>query len=380
MTGRLRIDSLVVKIAELCNLNCRYCYLYNHGDTTFKGRPRFMSDTVFDGLLESVGRYCDAEPGRAVSITFHGGEPTLVGPRRLVDLATRARATLGSRLGSLQMQTNGTLIDERWVDALRTARVHASVSLDGPADIHDRDRVDHLGRGSHQAATRGLRLLQEAGLAPGVLAVIAPGEDGGRVYRHFRELGVTSMDFLLPDVTHDTRDSWYGAAGPTPVAKYLVSAFDAWFDEDNPDVVARVLYGLLRKMMGGDTTSDAFGNGLHSYLIVDTDGSIQPNDALRVCEHGITETEANVKFAGFDDLARTAPLAHQLLTKGVELCPTCQACPEVSVCAGGYLPHRYSKERGFDNPSAWCEDIKVLLQHLRARTGLVHRESVPDRV
>ena len=288
MTGRLRIDSLVVKIAELCNLNCRYCYLYNHGDTTFKGRPRFMSDTVFDGLLKSVWRYCEAEPGRAVSITFHGGEPTLVGPRRLVELAARARATLGPRLGSLQMQTNGTLIDERWVDALRTARVHASVSLDGPADIHDRDRVDHLGRGSHQAATRGLRLLQEAGLAPGVLAVIAPGEDGGRVYRHFRELGVTSMDFLLPDVTHDTRDSWYGAAGPTPVAKYLVSAFDAWFDEDNPDIVARVLYGLLRKMMGGDTTSDAFGNGLHSYLIVDTDGSIQPNDAaegLRARDH-----------------------------------------------------------------------------------------------
>ena len=89
MTGRLRIDSLVVKIAELCNLNCRYCYLYNHGDTTFKGRPRFMTDTVFDGLLKSVGRYCDAEPGRAVSITFHGGEPTLVGPRRLVELAAR---------------------------------------------------------------------------------------------------------------------------------------------------------------------------------------------------------------------------------------------------------------------------------------------------
>ena len=134
-------------------------------------------------------------------------------------------------------------------------------------------------------------------------------------------------------------------------------------------------------MMGGDATSDAFGNGVNSYLIVDTDGSIQPNDALRVCEHGITQTEANVKFAGFDDLARTAPFAYRLLTKGIELCATCQACPEVAVCGGGYVPHRYSRERGFDNPSAWCDDIKRLLRHMRSRTGLVHSgQPAPDPV
>lgn len=379
MSRAVRIDNLVVKIAELCNLNCRYCYLYNHADTTYKERPRFMSDAVFEALLQSIVGYCEGHPGQPVSITFHGGEPTLVGPRRLVDLAMRAREVLGPRLGGLQMQTNGTLIDDRWPDALRSAGVHASISLDGPADIHDSERIDHLGRGSHSAATRGLRILQDAGLAPGVLAVVAPGEDGGRVYRHFRDLGVSSIDFLLPDVTNDTRDTWYRAAGPTPVARYLVPAFDAWFDEDEPDVVVRVLYGLIRRMMGGDATSDAFGNGLNSYLIVDTDGSIQPNDALRVCEHGITSTEANVKLRGFDDLSRTAPLAYQLLTEGVQLCATCQSCPEAAVCGGGYIPHRYSKERGFDNPSAWCDDIKELLAHIRSRTGLVlGRQSVAD--
>jgi uncharacterized protein len=370
LPATLRIDNLVVKIAEFCNLRCQYCYLYEHGDTTYKQRPHFMSDAVFEGLLESVRRYCDARPGQQTALTFHGGEPTLVGTTRLCHLAERARAVLGPRLSSLQMQSNGTLIDAQWVRALRSAQVHTSISLDGPPDIHDRHRTSHNGQGSHAAAVRGIRILQEAGLRPGVLAVVAPGADGARVYRHFRELGLDSIDLLIPDVTHDTRDAWYGSCGPFPLASYLIPAFDAWFDEDNPSVVVRLFYGLLRRMLGGPMTSDAFGNPLVSYLIVDTDGSIQPNDALRICENGMTQTMANVCDEGFDNLASKAPLAYQLLTQGVPLSATCQACDEVNVCGGGYLPHRYSRANRFDNPSVWCDDIKLLLAHLRSRTSL----------
>lgn len=373
----LRIDNLVVKIAERCNLKCSYCYLYEHGDTTFLARPRFMSDEVYEGLLSSVARYCDTRPGQRTGLTFHGGEPTLVGRERMSWFAARAREVLGERLDGLQMQTNGTLLDVEWTDTLRHNGIHASVSLDGPAWMHDDARVDHAGRGSYDAAVRGLRLLQEAGLRPGVLAVVKPGADGGEVYRHFRSLGLTSIDMLIPDVTFDTRESWYPGLGPTPVADYLVPAFDAWFDEDDPGVQLRVMYGLLRRMLGGPTASDAFGNPVLSYLIVDTDGSIQPNDALRVCQDGITLTAANVLDRGFEDLAESAPLAHRLLTTGLPLADTCRRCEEVEVCGGGYAPHRFSRARGFDNPSVWCEDIKVLLAHIRQRAGLPLPSALP---
>ncbi len=368
--SELRIDNLVVKIAERCNLKCAYCYLYEHGDTTFRSRPRFMSDAVFDALLERVREYCNTRPGQRTALTFHGGEPTLVGPERLARFAQRAREVLGDRLGGLQMQTNATLLDDRWIETLWSSRVHASVSLDGPADVHDSGRVDHAGRGSYAGAVRGLRLLQDAGLRPGVLAVVKPGANGGRVYRHLRELGVESIDMLLPDVSHDSREAWYGDRRLTPVADYLVAAFDAWFDEDDPDVQLRVFYGLLRRMLGGPLASDAFGNPPLSYLIIDTDGSIQPNDALRVCADGITLTAANVLDRGFEDLADDAPMAYQLMTSGIPLCATCLACPEVEVCGGGYVPHRYAAGNQFDNPSVWCADIKVILAHVRERAGL----------
>lgn len=366
----LRIDNLVVKIAERCNLKCAYCYLYEHGDTTFLARPKFMSDEVFDALLCQVRTYCDSRPGQRTALTFHGGEPTLAGPERLARFAQHAREILGARLSGLQMQTNATLIDDRWIETLYANRIHASVSLDGPVDVHDGSRVDHAGRGSYEKTVQGLRLLQEAGMRPGVLAVVKPGVDGARVYRHFRELGIDSIDMLLPDVSHDDREAWYGDPTLTPVADYLTAAFDAWFDEDDPTVQLRVFYGLLRRMLGGPLASDAFGNPPLSYLIIDTDGSIQPNDALRVCADGITLTTANVLDTGFADLARTAPLAYQLMTSGIPLCERCSVCPEVEVCGGGYVPHRYAASNQFDNPSVWCADIQVILAHVRARAGL----------
>ena len=50
---------------------------------------------------------------------------------------------------------------------------------------------------------------------------------------------------------------------------------------------------------------------------------------------------------------------------GVRLPSGCEACRERTTCAGGYLPHRYSRARGFDNPTVWCADMLRLFGRLR---------------
>ncbi|HVG38600.1 MAG TPA: hypothetical protein VM870_04895 [Pyrinomonadaceae bacterium] len=103
------------------------------------------------------------------------------------------------------------------------------------------------------------------------------------------------------------------------------------------------------------------------YLVVETDGSIEALDALRVCEDGIARSSLNVLRNGFDDLHLGLPLVHQLIHQGVPLPAACQICPEKDVCGGGYLPHRYARANGFDNPSVWCADILKLITHIRRR-------------
>lgn len=360
-----RIDALIMKVAERCNLNCSYCYMYQHADQSYAHRPAVMSDAVFDQTLLRVKEYCDRRAPHKMNLTMHGGEPTLIGTRRMSQLAERAHAVLQGRLSGISMQTNATLIDDEWIDVVRRHDIRVGVSLDGPADVHDTVRVDHAGRGSHRAAVRGLRLLQEAGLDPGLLCVINPGARGLEIYRYFRSLGVHRIDFLLPDVSHDHKQRFYGGYGATPIADYLIPIFDEWFQEDDPRFRVRLFWGLLKAMLGGAGETDSFGNPLQAYLIIESDGSIQALDALRVCEEGMADSGLNVFDDGFDDLHLGLPLVQRVVHEGIPLAAVCQACPEKAVCGGGYLPQRYARRNGFDNPSVWCQDILKLLAHIR---------------
>jgi len=364
------ITQLVLKIAELCNLNCSYCYLYQHEDQRWRVRAKFMSEDVFEQILRRVSQYCDRRGRHEMTLIFHGGEPTLAGPERIEYFADRAKRVLGPCLGGLAMQTNGTLLDSDWIEVLNRTDIQVGVSLDGPANIHNANRVDFHGRGSYAAAVRGLRLLQHAGLSPSVLCVVNPKASGRTVYRSFRSLGVERFDFLLPDVTHDSKQRFFPKSEGTPVGDYLIEVFDEWFAEDNPDVKVRLFWGFISTLLGGASNTDQFGNPVSSYLVIETDGSIHLNDVFRICEDGMTAGGIDVFRHGFDDLAHAVPLLYRVTHEGVRLAPQCEACPERNVCGGGYLPHRYARANGFDNPSVWCEDILKLLSHVRKRVDI----------
>ena len=51
-------STFVLKIAERCNLNCSYCYMYKHADQSWRFRPKGMTDEVFDQLLVVAGMAC----------------------------------------------------------------------------------------------------------------------------------------------------------------------------------------------------------------------------------------------------------------------------------------------------------------------------------
>jgi len=362
------IKGLVVKIAQRCNLNCSYCYMYQHADQSWRQRPTFMSEETFGHLLTRVEEYCDRRPGREMNLNFHGGEPMLIGPQRFDRLASMAVEKLKDRV-SLGMQTNGTLVNDEWIDVLKRHNLRVGVSLDGPPEVHDLARFDHAGRGSYHQVVQGLRKLQENRIFSCVLTVINPGQSGLEIYRHIRSLGVKNMNFLLPEVTHDSRRLFYPDSGATPVSDYLIPIFDAWFDEDDPNVMIRLFNAILSYMMGGSAHFEAIGNHCENYLVIDTDGNIQANDALKVCDDGISESGLNVARNGFDDLHLGLPLVNRLVHEGLSLSAQCQACAERDVCGGGAVTTRYAKANGFDNPSVWCADMLELVAHIRARVG-----------
>jgi len=366
------IKSLVVKIAQRCNLNCTYCYVYNHADQSFRHRPVFMSRAVFGALSERVRDYCRSRPGHVIDLIFHGGEPMLLDPRELDAWLTDAESLLGGRV-RYGLQTNGTLVSGEWIEVLSRHRVSPSISIDGTAEAHDEFRVDHRGGGTYGRVVAGLRELVAAGLDPGALCVVNPWRSGLAAYKNLRSLGLKRIDFLVPDATHDSKPRLYGSLGPTPVADYLIPIFDEWFAEDDPEIRVRFFVEVLRILCGGSPLTDSLGASLEgqNYLIIETDGSIHGTDVLKICYEGASDTGLNVLEHGFDELPKANPVAFEIIDRGVPLCAECLACPERDICRGGAISHRYSLANGFANPTVWCADMLKLIAHVRAAVSRV---------
>jgi len=323
-----------------------------------------MGEDTWSFMLTRMREYCVVRPGHSMSLVLHGGEPTLIGLERFETMILQAQAELSGYLRYCSMQTNGTRLDRQWCQTISKLGVSIGVSLDGPPDIHDRARVDHAGRGSYDATRRGIEHLREAGVEPHILCVVQPGADGLAVYRHFRELGIRWMNFLIPDVSHDSRSARYSATTMTPVADFLLPAFDAWWREDDPGVRVSIFWELISALLGGATSSDCFGNRPLGYVVVESDGEIGTMDALRVCKHGLGSTPLNVHLNRFEDLKIGSPWVYEVISHGLPVPTKCGPCRYASVCGGGSLPHRYSEDQGFDNPSVWCLDIQIILDRM----------------
>lgn len=357
------INSVVLKVASRCNLNCSYCYLYNHQDQTALKQPKYIDGIILDALLDRMAAHSGLH-GHQMNITIHGGEPTLVGMDRFEKIIIRIRHVLGDRLNQLSMQTNAILIDHAWAKMIAQQDLSVGVSLDGPPSIHDIVRVTHNGLGSYENTVHGINHLKDAGVPVSILCVVNPDSDGLAAYKHFRALNINWINFLLPDVSHDSKVAFYGK-NPHPVADYLLPILDAWMAENDETVHIPLFWDLLSSLMGSTCGStDCFGNPKMNYVVVNTDGSIEPLDALKVCDNGLTRTKFNVLENSFDDLASSPSILADALNGNFKLCDKCKRCQFERTCGGGYLPHRYQRTNGFDNPSVWCEDILLILDRM----------------
>ena len=149
------LHSLSLAIAQKCNLGCTYCYA-QQGDFggTAKNMTRETADRAVDLLVDG------APPGARIVVAFLGGEPLV--NRDTLRAVTRRAADLATRRGlSLQcsITTNGTLLNEEDGRFFEDFGFAVTVSLDGPAEVHDRLRPHRSGRGSFERVMHNVRPL-----------------------------------------------------------------------------------------------------------------------------------------------------------------------------------------------------------------------------
>ena len=355
--------NFIIKVTGSCNLNCSYCYMYNMGDTTFLKKPKVMDKKIAVKTLQRIYAYADRNNLENITLILHGGEPLIAG----VDwtswfLEETKRLAPPNLEVNISLQSNGTLLNDKWIELFKLHNVVLGISIDGPPELHDHYRVDHAGRGSYNQVRKAIDFLVDLGLeAPrwGTLVVANPEYSGVSIYKHLLEAGVNSIDFLWPDYHHDNLPPWPSGS----LARFYKDIFDVWYNDGNPKVKIRWFISAMKGILSGRSGLDALGPHPLNEVVIESDGSIEPLDVIRTCGNGMTRLGLNVNTHDIEDIHKTD--LFQMCINNQEYLPEkCLLCPAYKVCGGGYMPHRWSNDRGFQNPSVHCLDLLEVIQHI----------------
>ena len=351
---------VLIKFASRCNIQCTYCYWFR--DAEVYKKPAVLTREAEDAFCARLEEHIREFSLGQFLLVFHGGEPLLFPKHRFKAFLKKLRA-IEDRTGcAIQrgITTNGILIDEEWVELLKTHEVAVSISLDGPPEINDKYRVDFKGNGTLAQTLKGLECLRKGGVEPSLISVCNPATDPEKVLAFVvNELGFTEFDILPPDATH--------IDNPPPIADYFIKLFDVWLDKYAArGVRIATLDAMIRGLVGKLSLSDTIGLGPIETVTLMTDGSLEPLDVLRITGDGATASKLNVRSNAINDV-RTDPIWRQAFEASTHLCDTCMSCEYLDSCGGGHLAQRWSRERRYDNPSVYCESWKRIFGHIWER-------------
>jgi uncharacterized protein len=362
------LDTVLLKVASRCNLNCSYCYVYHMGDEAWRAQPKRMSQETGERIAEQLGVVFRAQR-TPFSVVLHGGEPLLLGRKRLEDLLAALRRELPAPCG-LHLQTNGLLLTDEVLDVLVAYDVGISISVDGPAELHDQFRVDHRGSGSHARVVQAIgKLRARADAMPlfaGVLAVIDPRTDPAAVYDALKDFGSPGIDVLVRDGNWDRLPP--GKATPESIeyGAWLAGLLAVYLDDPDPPRV-RLFDDMLRLLLGGRSQKEGVGLADYGILVIEPDGEVLKNDTLKVAHAGADRFDGawNIHQEHLlDVLASDSYDAYRQQQRPAS--GLCNACPELTVCGGGMVAHRWRANSGYNNPTVFCADQKHVIATMRA--------------
>lgn len=126
--------TVVIKPTNECNLSCKYCCVEK---TAEQGR---MTSATLEKATEQIMTL----PGtNRIRWIWHGGEPALMGVDFFEEAVTLQRRYLKGHSVRNGIQSNATLIDDRFLEFLLDNHFAVTSSIDGPEEILARSLLEN---------------------------------------------------------------------------------------------------------------------------------------------------------------------------------------------------------------------------------------------
>ena len=355
------LTSVLIKPAGPdCNLGCSYCFYLEKAELFNTVRTHRMSDEV----LEETIRQVMAQSGESVSLTWQGGEPTLMGLdffKKVVNLEQKYGR--GKIVGN-GLQTNGTLIDEEWAAFLLEYNFLVGLSIDGPQHIHDHYRLTRNGRPTCETVMKSAQTLLDKNIAVNAMCCITSYSAGyaKELYNFYKQNGFEWMQFI-PIVETDKENPRKAADFSLTAEQYgsfMIEIFDLWlkdFKDGKPTTNVRFIDTIFHSYVRVPAPECTLNRECGVYLTIEHNGDVFSCDFFVEPKWKL----GNVRRDRLIDLLNSKK-QNQFGALKTQLPRKCRTCSWYKHCFGGCTKDRIKDPRDSGMPR-FCQSQIMFLEH-----------------
>lgn len=210
------LRSITLQMSQNCNLRCEYCPYSDNG--LYDNRKHYEKNMSWETAKKAIDFLVDhSVEAEYVYISYYGGEP-LINKKCLLDSMEYAVNKVNGKIIKFGMTTNGTLLDEEFLEAIKDYDIAITISLDGPEEVHNVHRKFRGGQGSYDIVYRNIKTILDK--YPTISkkldfnTVVSPDGDFKKVWNFFSDkenfCNFTNTNLSTLSTNYTTKDITYG--------------------------------------------------------------------------------------------------------------------------------------------------------------------------
>ena len=363
-----KVNSLVFKLTEYCNLGCSYCYRDNDRE---KPRVVMPDEIIHESLQKFAKHIAKTRPDNKHAYTiWHGGEPLLAGIekfKRIIDLQTRITRESGV-IFTNATQTNGVMFDEEWAQFFKTNDFLVGFSLDGPQHVHDIHRKNKGGNSTFNKTLNAIETSLKYGIPTNIIAVITNESSGhaNDIYSFLKNSGIKQAD-LIPCFDYDGPLT----LKPEKYAAFMLEIAALWKNDGFQPLNFRFLGDIRKRLFQKQTNSGRIAIGCELAGQCGRNWSLSGRGDVCACEC-LTPVPrfflGNIMNMDFEELNSVQGMK-EVNDSLKDIDHKCLKCPVFDICHAGCINRRLKEFNLNGKLDLYCEARKSIIDFFQKETS-----------
>lgn len=358
------ISLLIKPASSSCNLRCKYCFYHSIAEN----RQTECYGIMDTRLLETIVKKALEHAEHACTFAFQGGEPTLAGLdfyKKLIEFEKKYNVKKVQINNA--MQTNGMVIDDAWAKFLADNHFLVGISLDGPKDLHDANRIDAREKGSFNRVKEAIELFNKYRVEYNILFVVNgyTARHANKVYGFFKKNNFKYLQFIpcLDPLNEQPGGNEYSLK-PERFTYFLKTLFDLWYEDimKGNTISIRYFDNLVGMMMGYRPEACGMSGECQCQFVIEADGGVYP------CDFYVTDEWllGNIKDCGLEALKNT-DIGNRFIEVSKYIDTECSGCRWFNLCRGGCRRSREPFADGRPVLNYYCSSYKEFFDYTDRR-------------